>query len=305
MTNKQRLVHLFIEYLQIEKNYSALTISGYTEAIEEFVRFMNIQGINGFEEVSYQDKKINLKETYEKGLTRRTISKKVSALRSFYKFLLREQLVKENPFLLVSLPKQDKRIPSFLYEEELKELFTVSDVSTPLGQRNQAILELLYATGMRVSELCSLKESDLDLSMDTVLVHGKGSKQRYVPFGSYAHEALITYLEDGRQKLKSKGKDRADAHVFLNQRGTPLTDRGVRFILTELMKKASGTLHIHPHMLRHTFATHLLNEGADLRSVQELLGHSNLSSTQVYTHVSKDSLRNTYMSHHPRAFKRS
>ncbi|CAM5569214.1 Tyrosine recombinase XerC [Bacillus safensis subsp. safensis] len=122
-----------------------------------------------------------------------------------------------------------------MYEEELKELFTVSDVSTPLGQRNQAILELLYATGMRVSELCSLKESDLDLSMDTVLVHGKGSKQRYVPFGSYAHEALITYLEDGRQKLKAKGKDRADTHVFLNQRGTPLTDRGVRFILTELM----------------------------------------------------------------------
>lgn len=305
MTNKQRLVHLFIEYLQIEKNYSALTISGYTEAIEEFVRFMNIQGIDGFEEVSYQDTRIYLTEAYEKGLTRRTISKKVSALRSFYKFLLREQLVKENPFLLVSLPKQDKRIPSFLYEEELKELFTVSDVSTPLGQRNQAILELLYATGMRVSELCLLKESDLDLSMDTVLVHGKGSKQRYVPFGSYAHEALITYLEDGRQKLKSKGKDRADAHVFLNQRGAPLTDRGVRFILTELMKKASGTLHIHPHMLRHTFATHLLNEGADLRSVQELLGHSNLSSTQVYTHVSKDSLRNTYMSHHPRAIKRS
>lgn len=305
MTNKQRLVHLFIEYLQIEKNYSALTISGYTEAIEEFVRFMNIQGIDGFEEVSYQDTRIYLTEAYEKGLTRRTISKKVSALRSFYKFLLREQLVKENPFLLVSLPKQDKRIPSFLYEEELKEIFTVSDVSTPLGQRNQAILELLYATGMRVSELCLLKESDLDLSMDTVLVHGKGSKQRYVPFGSYAHEALITYLEDGRQKLKSKGKDRADTHVFLNQRGMPLTDRGVRFILTELMKKASGTLHIHPHMLRHTFATHLLNEGADLRSVQELLGHSNLSSTQVYTHVSKDSLRNTYMSHHPRAFKRS
>ncbi|WMT27813.1 tyrosine recombinase XerC [Bacillus aerius] len=305
MTDKQRLVHLFIEYLQIEKNYSALTISGYTEAIEEFVRFMNIQGIDGFEEVSYQDTRIYLTEAYEKGLTRRTISKKVSALRSFYKFLLREQLVKENPFLLVSLPKQDKRIPSFLYEEELKELFTVSDVNTPLGQRNQAILELLYATGMRVSELCSLKESDLDLSMDTVLVHGKGSKQRYVPFGSYAHEALSAYLEDGRQKLKVKGKDRADSHVFLNQRGASLTDRGVRFILTELMKKASGTLHIHPHMLRHTFATHLLNEGADLRSVQELLGHSNLSSTQVYTHVSKDSLRKTYMSHHPRAFKRS
>ncbi|MFP5181954.1 tyrosine recombinase XerC [Bacillus altitudinis] len=305
MTDKQRLVHLFIEYLQIEKNYSALTISGYTESIEEFVRFMNIQGIDGFEEVSYQDTRIYLTEAYEKGLTRRTISKKVSALRSFYKFLLREQLVKENPFLLVSLPKQDKRIPSFLYEEELKELFTVSDVNTPLGQRNQAILELLYATGMRVSELCSLKESDLDLSMDTVLVHGKGSKQRYVPFGTYAHEALSTYLEDGRQKLNVKGKDRADSHVFLNQRGAPLTDRGVRFILTELMKKASGTLHIHPHMLRHTFATHLLNEGADLRSVQELLGHSNLSSTQVYTHVSKDSLRKTYMSHHPRAFKRS
>lgn len=137
MMNKQRLVHLFIEYLQIEKNYSALTISGYTEAIEEFVRFMNVQGIDGFEEVSYQDTRIYLTEAYEKGLTRRTISKKVSALRSFYKFLLREQLVKENPFLLVSLPKQDKRIPSFLYEEELKELLQFLMSAHRLGKETK------------------------------------------------------------------------------------------------------------------------------------------------------------------------
>ncbi|MEC2177018.1 tyrosine-type recombinase/integrase, partial [Bacillus amyloliquefaciens] len=172
----------------------------------------------------------------------------------------------------------------------------------PSGMRDQALLELLYATGMRVSECCTLTVSDLDLFMDTVLVHGKGRKQRYIPFGSYARDALELYINSGRQCLLEKAKEPHDV-LFVNQRGGPLTARGIRYILSGLVKKASGTLHIHPHMLRHTFATHLLNEGADLRSVQELLGHSNLSSTQIYTHVSKEMLRNTYMSHHPRAFK--
>ena len=302
MANVKNFLTLFIEYLQIEKNYSKYTIVGYISSIEDFERFLQVQGIKGFEDVTYPDVRIFLTEAHEKGLTRRTISKKISALRSFYKFLLREKLVKENPFLLVSLPKQDKRIPKFLYEKELEELFEVSDLSTPLGQRNQALLEFLYATGMRVSELCSLKESDLDLFLDTVLVHGKGRKQRYIPFGSFAREALDLYLQNGRRILLLKAKEPCP-FIFLNQRGGPLTPRGVRYILGELVKKTSGTLHIHPHMLRHTFATHLLNEGADLRSVQELLGHSNLSSTQVYTHVSKDMLRKTYMSHHPRAHK--
>ncbi|MDA1475550.1 tyrosine recombinase XerC [Bacillus changyiensis] len=302
MENVKNFLTLFIEYLQIEKSYSKYTIVGYISSIEEFERFLKIQGIKGFQDVTYPDVRIYLTEVHEKGLTRRTISKKISALRSFYKFLVREKLVKDNPFSVVSLPKQDKRIPKFLYERELEELFAISDLDTPQGQRNQALLELLYATGMRVSELCGLTETDVDLSFDTVLVHGKGKKQRYIPFGSFAHESLDLYFQNGRHILLAKAKE-PSSFVFLNQRGGPLTQRGVRYILDEIVRSASGTLHIHPHMLRHTFATHLLNKGADLRSVQELLGHSNLSSTQVYTHVSKDMLRKTYMSHHPRAHK--
>ncbi|MFP3818448.1 tyrosine recombinase XerC [Bacillus sp. SIMBA_008] len=304
MENVKNFVKLFVEYLQIEKNYSQYTIVNYVDSIEEFETFLRVQGINGFEEAAYQDTRIFLTEAYEKGLSRRTISKKISALRSFYKFLMREKLIEENPFQLVHLPKQEKRIPKFLYQKELEELFEVSDISQPAGMRDQALLELLYATGMRVSECCSLTINDVDLFMDTVLVHGKGKKQRYIPFGSYAREALKVYMNSGRQCLLMKAKEPHDL-LFVNQRGGPLTARGIRHILSGLVQKASSTLHIHPHMLRHTFATHLLNEGADLRSVQELLGHSNLSSTQIYTHVSKEMLRNTYMSHHPRAFKKN
>lgn len=178
----------------------------------------------------------------------------------------------------------------------------VSDCETPLGQRNQALIEILYGTGMRVSECCNIKLTDLDFHIGTVLVNGKGGKQRYIPFGSYALDALEQYIKEARNTLTSQ-LNTSDQHtyLFVNHRGTRLTDRGVRHILSELIKKASSTLHIHPHMLRHSFATHLLNEGADMRSVQELLGHTHLSSTQVYTHVTKAHLKRIYMSHHPRA----
>lgn len=300
MNSQERCIILYLEYLQIEKNYSQLTVESYKAALEEFSLFLKNEGIDRFESVAYSDIRIFLTNAYRKKLSRKTIAKKISSLRSFYRFLLRMGLVQENPFQLVSLPKQDKRIPKFLYSQELEELFQLSDVSTSAGQRDQALLELLYGTGMRVSECCALKLSDVDLSLGTVLAFGKGKKQRYIPIGSYAQDALELYLSQGRLELLSRGK-KDHSFVFVNQKGGPLTARGVRYILTALIKKASTTLHIHPHMFRHTFATHLLNEGADLRSVQELLGHSSLSSTQVYTHVSKDQLRNAYMSHHPRA----
>jgi integrase/recombinase XerC len=298
MNSQEKFVDLFLEYLQIEKNYSPLTVESYKASLEEFFIFIQKEGIEQFERVNFQDIRLFLTEAYKKKLSRKTIARKISALRSFYRFMLRERLVHENPFQLVSLPKQDKRIPKFLYSQELEELFHLSDICSPAGQRDQALLELLYGTGMRVSECCALKLPDIDLSLGTVLVYGKGKKQRYIPIGSYAQDALKLYLSDGRQQLLGKEDH---AFVFINQKGGPITTRGIRYILNALIKKASSTLHIHPHMFRHTFATHLLNEGADLRSVQELLGHSSLSSTQVYTHVSKDQLRNSYLSHHPRA----
>ncbi|MFY4773876.1 tyrosine recombinase XerC [Metabacillus sp. RGM 3146] len=300
MENVKNYLNLFVDYLQIEKNYSQYTIVNYVADIEDLAAFLMEEGIQGFENVTYQDTRLYLTKLHKKHFARKTISRKISSIRSFYKFLNREKLLNENPFALVSLPKKEYRIPKFLFPEDISTLFEQANVETPLGQRNQALLEMLYATGMRVSECCGLKLSDVDLYMGTLLLTGKGSKQRYVPFGSYAQDALEVYLGDGRKRLMERSSLEHGA-VFVNHRGGPLTARGIRHILNELIKQSSLTLKLHPHMFRHTFATHLLNEGADLRSVQELLGHEHLSSTQVYTHVSKEQLRKTYMSHHPRA----
>lgn len=302
MKNVKNNLNLFIEYLQIEKNYSQYTIVNYVADIEDFFAFMNEQALLQLEDITYNDTRLYLTQLHKKEYSRKTVSRKVSSLRSFFKFLVREEKLNENPFSLVSLPKKEQKIPQFLYEEEIKKLFSISDCSTPLGQRDQALLEVLYGTGIRVSECCSIQLSDIDFFIGTVLVHGKGGKQRYVPFGSFAQEAIERFLNDGRPALTGKLQaDDQHGFLFVNNRGKPLTERGVRYVLNEVIKKTSSTLHIHPHMFRHTFATHMLNEGADMRSVQELLGHAHLSSTQVYTHVTKDHLKRIYMSHHPRA----
>lgn len=290
---------LFIEYLQIERNYSQYTIEHYQHDIREFIMFMCEQAIAEFKRVEYQDVRIFLTRLYEKKLARKSVARKISSLRSFFKFLLREEHVEENPFALVSIPKAEKKLPEFFYEEELQQLFKACDINDPLGQRNKALLELLYATGMRVSECSQIRLKDLDMYLSTVLVYGKGSKERYIPFGSFAHDALETYINNGRKELLSKGS--STDNLFLNFRGGPLTARGIREILNKLIEQSTLTGKIHPHMLRHTFATHLMANGADMRTVQELLGHAFLSSTQVYTHVTNEYLKKTYLAHHPRA----
>ncbi|WP_459499837.1 tyrosine recombinase XerC [Bacillus sp. C1] len=298
--NVNKLLQLFVTYLQIERNYSKYTIASYQNDLEHFVQFMEREGISSFLDVTYVDVRLYLTMLHDEKLARKSVARKVSSLRSLYRFLMREGYREDNPFALASLPKKEWSIPKFLYSEELENLFEVSDIETPLGQRNQALLELMYATGIRVSECVGLQLEDIDFSVGTILVMGKGKKQRYVPFGDYAQGALITYIENGRKQLAKKTEEHSQM-VFLNAKGTPLTDRGVRYILNELIKKTSLTMRISPHMLRHTFATHMLDEGADLRTVQELLGHENLSATQIYTHVSKERLRSVYMKHHPRA----
>ncbi|WP_027408675.1 tyrosine recombinase XerC [Anoxybacteroides tepidamans] len=300
MENLKISLQSFVEYLQIEKNYSQYTIACYTQDIEQFFSFMCEQALQRLDEVKYSDVRLYLTKLHGEQLSSRSISRKISSLRSFYKFLLREKKVAENPFALASLPKKEQKIPHFLYEEELENLFHVNDLNTAIGQRNQALLELLYATGIRVSECCHIQLSDIDFSLSTILIYGKGNKQRYVPFGSFAKEALEQYIQDGRNKLLQKGKA-ATNYLFLNFRGSPLTPRGVRHILNEVVEKAALTQKVSPHVFRHTFATHLLNEGADMRTVQELLGHVHLSATQVYTHVTKDRLRHIYLHTHPRA----
>ncbi|HSH25674.1 MAG TPA: tyrosine recombinase XerC [Massilibacterium sp.] len=293
-------INTFIGYLQVEKNYSPHTILNYEEDINHFVAFMKQQKLGSFAAVSYAYIRLYLTELFQANYERTTVSRKISSLRTFYKFLEREEKVKENPFLLVVLPKKKKPLPQFLYEEEMNELFTISNLKTPSGQRDQAILELLYSSGIRVSECTNLTVQDIDFQFETVFVKGKGRKERYVPIGCYALEALTNYIKNGRKQLLHRNNEKCDT-LFLNQRGRPLTQRGVHYIINKLIQQSSLTRKISPHTLRHTFATHLLNNGADLRSVQELLGHMNLSTTQIYTHVTKERLRDVYMKAHPRS----
>lgn len=290
----------FIEYMQIEKNASPNTVIHYRKDLKTFFSFLQREGKLELNQVDYQVVRLFLTFLHDQKLSRRSISRTISSLRSFYKYLEREDYVSKNPFINVTLPKTSQPIPTFFYKEELGKLLEVNDLSDPLGQRNQAIIELLYATGIRVSECQGLRLTDIDFSIGTLFVTGKGRKERYVPFGKFAKIALERYIKDGRDKLLNKTNSPTD-FVFLNARGTPLSDRGIRLILNKILEKAALTVNIHPHKLRHTFATHMLNEGADLRAVQELLGHDNLSSTQIYTHVTKDRLRSVYMDSHPRA----
>lgn len=289
----------FMEYMQVEKNYSAYTIKFYRLDLEDFFVFLTAQGIASLDEVGYPAGRLYLTTLHGHGYSRATIARKISSIRSFFKFLMREKIVKENPFALLSQPKQHKRLPKFFYEEEMEQLFAACEGDDALSRRNRALLEILYATGIRVSECVNIRLQDIDFEFETIHVKGKGKKERIVLFGHFAGEAVSDYMAHARKALMRGKEDHS--YLFVNARGGALTDKGVRYILNEMIKKAALTGKIHPHMLRHTFATHLLNHGADLRTVQDLLGHESLSSTQVYTHVTKEHLRQTYMAYHPRA----
>lgn len=288
----------FLEYIQLDKNYSPHTVKEYETDLQQFVQFLQEEAISSFEEVEYVHARLFVTRLYDQKLARTTISRKISAIRTFFSYLSKELQVNSDAFQALFHPKQQKKLPQFFYEEELQALFEAAQGEQPLDLRNMALLELLYATGMRVSELTNLERDALDLSYGIVRVMGKGRKERYIPLGSFALSALETYLETARPRLM-KAKDHAV--VFVNHRGDPLTEMGVRHILQQIVKKSTLTKSIYPHMIRHTFATHLLNNGADMRTVQELLGHSSLSSTQIYTHVTKDHLLSTYKNAHPRA----
>ncbi|SDE36862.1 integrase/recombinase XerC [Bhargavaea beijingensis] len=288
----------FQAYIRLERNFSPLTVEGYRKDLEEFFSFLESEGIGEQEEIRYPVARLYVTRLYERGLERATISRKISSLRSFFKFANTRFGIDDQAFRSLFHPKKEEKLPKFFYEEEMEQLFEANAGSSPKEIRDTALLELLYATGMRVSELTGLTVQDADLGLDIVRVMGKGRRERYIPFGHFAADALGRYVDKARPAIMKGNKhDR----LFVNMRGTPLTDRGVRHILEEMVKKAALHVSIHPHMLRHTFATHLLNNGADMRSVQELLGHASLSSTQVYTHVTKEHLRKTYMNAHPRA----
>ncbi|WP_058307825.1 tyrosine recombinase XerC [Gracilibacillus massiliensis] len=290
----------YLDYLQIEKNASKSTIEAYEKDLSHFFRFLRSENLESLDAVNYAIIRTYLTTLHEQGLAKKSINRHISTLRTFYNFLVREQTVIENPFVHLHLPKTATTIPEFLYQEEIEKLFDSIDRSSSLGKRNAALLEVLYGTGIRVSECVNIKLDHIDFDLQTILVLGKGNKERYVPFGGFASQALQLYIKESRSLLITE-KSQPQHFVFLNARGNPLTARGVRLIINKQVNEAALTLHIHPHKLRHSFATHLLDNGADLRAVQELLGHSHLSSTQIYTHVSKDRLRQVYQTAHPRA----
>lgn len=284
----------FLSFIENNKNYAKNTIINYEKDIIEFYEYLNNQNLN-YLNIEYQDIKGYLNYLNQKKDSNKTISRKISALRTYYKFLVNHHYIKNNLFIYISLPKKEHKLPKFFYYNELEELLLVPDINTAIGQRNLLILELLYASGLRVSELVNIKLTDI--SAKSIKVLGKGNKERIVRFGEYAQEILNIYLKDGYQILNKK----RSSFLFLNHYGGNLTTRGVRIILDNIIKKTSLNKNISPHMLRHSFATHLLNEGCDLISVQELLGHSSISATGIYTHVTNDHLKEVYFHTHPRA----
>lgn len=283
----------FIKYLENEKNYSIETVKGYNDDLDKFYMYLTERNIK---EVNYSEIKDYLFYMRSIKFSNKTICRKISSLRSYFKYLMKNNYIKTNPMLLVSSPKVDYRLPNYLNYNELNSLLELPDKSNSLGLRDLLIIELFYSTGIRLSELTNIKISDIDFYENRIKILGKGNKERYVYFGDICKNLLKEYIDYSRYKLNKKNNE----YLILNKDGDTLTGRGVEYILKKYIKKTDIKGKITPHTLRHTFATHLLNEGADLRSVQELLGHANLKTTSIYTHISNERLREVYLKCHPR-----
>jgi len=289
----------FKHFIQVEKGLSKNTILSYGKDLESYGRYMdlveNISGLSGITRIHIVN---YLKYLKERDLTARTMARQLATIRSFHQFLIREvEGMKDDPSLLIEIPKAPKILPKVLSLQEVEALLEVQDQST-FGLRDKAMLELLYATGMRVSELLSLDLSDINLTMGFVRCMGKGSKERIIPLGKLAIESIEKYLKLARKDLA--GKKQNDA-FFLNHHGNRMSRQGFWKNLKKQAEKANIQHELTPHTLRHSFATHLLENGADLRSVQEMLGHADISTTQIYTHVTKNRLKDVYKEFHPRA----
>lgn len=289
----------FLNMLKVERNFSAHTLKSYHDDLVQFNHFLEQELLN-LRTFEYKDARNYLSYLYSQNLKRTTVSRKISTLRTFYEFWMTQDETIINPFVQLVHPKKENYLPQFFYEEEMEALFETVAKDTKKGLRDRVILELLYATGIRVSELVNIQLKDIDMSLPGVKVLGKGNKERFVPFGEFCRQSIEQYLREFKPIQHTK-------HSFLlvNMNGAPITERGVRYVLNDVVKRTAGVTEIHPHKLRHTFATHLLNQGADLRTVQSLLGHINLSTTGRYTHVSNQQLRKVYLNAHPRAKKES
>lgn len=278
----------FINYLKNEKNYSKNTIDSYKDDLYKFFEFNNKKDMKN---VTEEDIMKYLKSLNDRDAKRASISRKISTLKSFYKYLNFKKIISNNPTTYILYPKREKKLPNYIEYNELESILK-SSLEGKNKYRANLIIELLYATGIRVSELVNIKISDIDFNEQSIRVMGKGSKERIVFFGDYALDAINNYINKERNSLSE--------WLFPNNKNNPLSTRSIELIIDKIMENVSIKSKVSPHTLRHTFATHMLNSGCDIRVVQELLGHENLTTTEVYTHITNEELRNTYLKCHPR-----
>lgn len=303
----QETFQKYVNYLEAERNASPYTIRNYTNDLwgnykrgtkKGFFQFLKLKNIDSIDEVDRHVMRDYLSYLIEQGIAKGSIARKLSAIRSFYRYLVREGILNSNPIEQTSTPRQDRRLPSFLTVEEMFRLLDTPDLKTPQGLRDRCLIELIYAAGLRISELVKLNLEQIKLDTCEIKVMGKGSKERIVLIGKPATKALNDYLDNGRPLLLG-GNINSD--LLLNNKGVRLSERMIQKILNKYARLAGISKRVYPHLLRHTFATHMLDGGADLRVVQELLGHSSLSTTQIYTHVTQSRARKVYLSAHPMA----
>jgi integrase/recombinase XerC len=332
MNMQESIINQFINYLRAERHFSAHTARCYAADLEQFCVFLanpdaepppapnNVRGSNGYpnrklappmsqrliDERNHQllavdtdQVRLFMSKLRDRNYCKSTVARKLATLRSFYKFVVRREYAGTNPVTPIRTPKQEKRLPKFLDIEQIEKLFSNCDTSVLLGARDRAILEMLYSTGIRVSELVALNIADIDLGSSVIRVRGKGKKERVIPIGPGAVKAVIHYLDLRRGSLQTAKHD--PEALFINKHGQRLSTRSVRRKLDKYLLEAGLDLSVSPHTLRHSFATHMLQRGADLRSVQEMLGHQSLTTTQIYTHLTNENVRQEYEKAHPRA----
>ena len=290
------LIRSYLDYLDAERNYSSHTLQAYEHDLHQFLDFLQSHRILSFESVDRANLRSYFRMLVEGGSGKRTVARKIASLRSFFKFLRRKGIVRSNPAISLVTPKPDKRLPVYLDEQAAERMLELPDITTEEGQKEAAILELLYSTGIRVSELVNLNKKDVNFENGTVRVRGKGRKERIVPFGEKASRAIKRYL---RTRIGSEGS--LETPLFLGTRGNRTYPVAIARLVKRYIGQISEIEKKSPHVIRHSFATHMLNRGADLRAVKELLGHESLSTTQVYTHVSTERMKKVYRQSHPKA----
>jgi len=288
-----KYINEFLEYLKVIKKHSENTIINYKADLIEFNEYVNNDLLNITKDTIYS----YLKYLYEINDSKSSISRKLSAVRTFYNYLLKKEIISINYLNSIKNPKKDNSLPKYVKEDDIDKMFTIPDTRNWIGKRNLLIIRTLYATGIRVSELVNIKLNDINIPDRTIIILGKGNKERIVVFGNNTQEALNDYINNGRSEVDTKNSE----YLILNKDGNRLSTRYVRNIIDDIIVKASIMTHVSPHMLRHTFATGMLNNGADLVSVKDLLGHESLNTTSIYTHISDEKIKEIYNLAHPRA----